>query len=99
MDGFLLALHLGGVLKPPPTFRDRCFVTFYAGPMGLSLSPIRAPRRGGRAACQAALKGARRQPLRREGTHLAGSVCAIIVTYPMVQAAFSSSSLFIIISV
>lgn len=43
--------------------------------------------------------GARRHALRREGTHLAGSVCAIIVTYPMVQAAFSSSSLFIIISV
>lgn len=53
---FLLALHLV-VLKPPPTFRNRCFVTFYAGPMGLSLCPIRSPRRGGRAACQAALGG------------------------------------------
>lgn len=29
--------------------------------------------------------------VRREGTHLAGSVCAIIVTYPMVHTAFSSS--------
>lgn len=38
------------------------------------------------------------QPLRREGTHLAGSVCAIIVSYPLVLA-FSSSSLFIIICV
>ncbi len=37
--------------------------------------------------------------LRREGTHLAGSVCAIIVSYPSFQAAFSSSGLFIIISV
>lgn len=93
----LTALCIG--TEPPTLQQQTCVVTFYAGPMGLSLFPVRPPSQQEAEQLDKQCWGPEGHVLRREGTHLAGSVCAIIVTYPMVHTAFSSSSLFKVISV
>lgn len=84
--------------NPPPTLRNRCVVTFYAGPVGLSLFSVPPPsqREAEQLAKQCWGPGG---ACIEKGGDTPCRLCLCYHCYPMVHTAFSSSSLFKVISV